>query len=50
MALSFERDGTYYCTVKFSGGVAYNNALKQWEGAVFKPSGNFVSYTFGRKR
>jgi hypothetical protein len=34
------RDGGYYCTVKFAGGIAYNG--KEWQGAVFKPSGNFV--------
>jgi hypothetical protein len=43
MALSFERrDGAYYCTSKFAGGIAYNNALKQWEGSTFKPIGNFL--------
>jgi hypothetical protein len=43
MALSFERrDGAYYCTVKFSGGLAYNSALKEWQGAVFNPRGKFV--------
>ena len=43
MALSAEkRDGTYYCTVKFVGGVAYNNVRRQWEGASFEPTGNFV--------
>jgi hypothetical protein len=42
-ALSLERrDGAYYCTVKFSGGVAYNDALKRWEGATFKLGPNFV--------
>ena len=43
MALGLERsDGTYYCAVKFVGGLAYNSARKQWEGALFSPSGNFV--------
>jgi hypothetical protein len=43
MALSLERrDGAYYCTVKFVGGLTYTNALKEWQGAFFKPSGNFV--------
>ena len=43
LALSSERrDGGYYCTVKFVGGISYNDMLGQWQGAVFKPSGNFV--------
>jgi hypothetical protein len=43
IALGSERkDGAYYCTVKFAGGIAYNDALKEWEGSTFKPSGNFV--------
>ena len=43
MALGLERrDGAYYCTVKFAAGVAYNDALKQWEGSTFKPDINFV--------
>jgi hypothetical protein len=28
--------------VKFAGGLAYNNTLKQWEGTIFNPSENFV--------
>jgi hypothetical protein len=43
MALGAERrDGGYYCTEKFSGGVSYNDMLGQWQGAVFEPSTNFV--------
>jgi len=39
MALGLERrDGTYYCTSKFMGGVAYNDELKRWEGTSFDPS------------
>ena len=42
-ALGFERrDGAYYCTVQFSGGIAYNESLKRWQGTSFQPSGNFV--------
>jgi hypothetical protein len=26
----------------FATGIAYNEALKQWEGGTFKPEGNFV--------
>ena len=37
-----KREGAYYCTVKFAGGLEYNNALKQWQGAVLKLSRNFV--------
>ena len=36
------RDGAYYCTVQFSGGIAYNESLKRWQGTSFQPSGNFV--------
>ena len=35
------RDGTYFCSVKFAGGIAYDEATKQWAGAKFRPSGNF---------
>ena len=43
MAFSAERRvGAYYCTVKFAGGIAYNNTLVQWEGTIFRPEGNFV--------
>jgi hypothetical protein len=37
-----KRDGTYNCTVKYAGGLEYNNALKEWQGAILKPSRNFV--------
>jgi hypothetical protein len=36
------RDGVYHCTVRFAGGLEYNNALKEWQGAILKPSRNFV--------
>jgi hypothetical protein len=43
MALGLERrDGGYYCTEKFAGGLAYDDALKEWHGTVFKPDSNFV--------
>jgi len=46
VAFSLERrDGAYYCTSKFSGGLAYNDALKQWEGTSFEGvsyHGNFL--------
>jgi hypothetical protein len=43
MALGLERrDGAYYCTEKFSGGVRYDNTLNQWHGATFKADENFV--------
>lgn len=43
MALGLERrDGAYYCTVKFAGGISYNNSLQQWHGDTFQPEGNFV--------
>src|SRR4029077_5831040 len=43
MAFGWQRrDGTYYCTVKFAGGLEYNNTLKEWQGAILKPSRNFM--------
>jgi len=43
MALGLERrDGAYYCTAKFAGGVAYDSALQQWRGAPIKGNENFV--------
>jgi len=43
MALGLEkRDGAYYCTTKFGGGIAYDETLKQWKGATFKPGQSFV--------
>jgi hypothetical protein len=36
------RDGTYNCTVKFAGGLEYDKSLKEWQGAILKPSRNFV--------
>ena len=42
--------GVYYCTVKFAGGLEYNNALKEWQGAILKPSRNFMmKLTFREK-
>lgn len=43
MAFSADkRDGTYYCTATFAGGIGYDNKRKQWEGATFEHSKNFV--------
>jgi hypothetical protein len=43
MAFSADkREGSYYCTEKFSGGLAYSDAQKEWHGAIFKPHENFV--------
>jgi len=43
MALGLERrDGAYYCTAKFAGGVAYDNTLQQWRGGPFNARENFV--------
>jgi hypothetical protein len=28
--------------VKFAGGLEYNNTLKEWQGAILKPSRNFM--------
>jgi hypothetical protein len=35
------KDGTYFCTVKFGGGIAYDRTMKRWKGTSFRPSGNF---------
>jgi len=41
-AAGFEhRDGTYFCSYKFGGGIAYDEVSKQWVGTRFKPKGNF---------
>ena len=43
MALGLERrDGAYRCVEEFSGGVKYDNTLKEWHGATFKANENFV--------
>jgi hypothetical protein len=43
MALALGRmDGAYYCTEKFSGGLKYDNTLKEWHGTIFKVGDNFV--------
>src|SRR6266540_4114079 len=39
-----QHDGSYYCVTEFSGGIAYDERLKKWEGAIFRPSGKFVVY------
>jgi len=42
VAKSQQHDGSYYCVAEFSGGIAYNEALKKWEGVRFRPSHKFV--------
>lgn len=34
--------GKYFCKVTAAGGVAWEEARKQWEGATFRPDGSFV--------
>lgn len=36
--------GTYYCVSEFSGGLAYDENLKKWDSARFRPSHKFVVY------
>jgi hypothetical protein len=36
------REGTFHCTVKFTGGLEYNKALKEWQSTILKPSRDFV--------
>ncbi|MCK1459614.1 hypothetical protein IVB34_14755 [Bradyrhizobium sp. 2] len=46
------RDRTYYCTPEAVGGVRYDEQLKKWRSANFRPSGNFVlklQYVSSRK-
>ena len=37
-----QHDGSYYCVTEFSGGVAYDETLKKWESARFRPTGTFI--------
>jgi hypothetical protein len=36
------RDGAYFCTGEFAGGLHYNTQLKKWEGATFRPEAKFI--------
>lgn len=35
-------DGSYYCVAEFSGGVAYDERLKKWDSARFRPTDKFI--------
>ena len=37
------KDGAYYCVTEFSGGLAYNETLKRWQSATFRPTYKFVT-------
>jgi hypothetical protein len=37
-----QHDGSYYCVAEFVGGVAYDEKLKKWESARFRPHEKFV--------
>jgi hypothetical protein len=37
-----EHDGSYYCVTEFVGGVAYDETLKKWDSAKFRPHEKFV--------
>lgn len=41
-ARSQQYDGSYYCVAEFAGGIAYNESLKKWDSATFRPSHKFV--------
>jgi hypothetical protein len=36
------KDASYYCTVEFAGGLTFNQTLKKWESAKFRPERKFV--------
>lgn len=36
-------DGSYYCVAEFTGGLAYDERLKSWKSARFRPSLKFVA-------
>ena len=36
------RDGAYFCTEEFVGGLSYNENTKKWESSRFKPHRKFV--------
>jgi hypothetical protein len=36
------KDGAYFCTVEFSGGLAYNQTTKRWQSTTFRPDRKFV--------
>jgi hypothetical protein len=36
------KDASYFCTVEFSGGIAFNERFKKWESTTFRPEGKFV--------
>jgi hypothetical protein len=33
---------SYFCVVEFAGGLAYNETLRRWDAARFRPEGKFV--------
>jgi hypothetical protein len=35
-------NAAYYCTAEASGGLAYNNVLKKWEGVAFPVTHKFI--------
>ena len=41
-AAAQQYDGSYYCVVEFAGGVAYDEKLKRWDSARFRPHEKFV--------
>jgi hypothetical protein len=36
------KDASYFCTVEFVGGIAFNQTLKRWDSAKFRPERKFV--------
>ena len=36
------KDASYFCTVELAGGLAFNQNLKKWESAKFRPERKFV--------
>jgi len=42
LAFAQSKDASYNCVGEISGGLKYNDTLKQWEGVSFHPSDKFV--------
>lgn len=36
------KDGTYFCTVEFAAGLAYNQTTKRWQSTTLRPDYSFI--------
>jgi len=41
-ALAQSKDAAYYCVADAAGGLKYNESMKKWEGASFRPEAKFA--------